>query len=94
MQIIHTICHLGDRKITNVKSELSKLSHQYNVTLKQLNVVEETCKLYTNLFLNQTYVHSTTQNELQLLTGQYKALACKYIICLSLSLYIYVSIYI
>ena len=40
-----------DRKVTNAHMKLSKLTEEYKIALKQLNVAEEACTLYTNLFL-------------------------------------------
>ena len=47
-----------DRKLKENSMKLKETCRLYNSTKKKLNVSEETCSLYTSLFLNQTHLSS------------------------------------
>ena len=66
-----------DRKVTNAQMKLSKLTEEYKIALKQLNVAEEACTLYTNLFLKQTYSQSSLQIQFNELMEKHKYLTSK-----------------
>mgnify|MGYP001222618732 CR=1 FL=1 len=57
--------------------KLSKLTEEYKIALKQLNVAEEACTLYTNLFLKQMYSQSSLQIQFNELMEKHKYLTSK-----------------
>ena len=52
-------------------------TEEYKIALKQLNVAEEACTLYTNLFLKQTYSQSSLQIQCNEVMEKHKYLTSK-----------------